>query len=148
MITYFTLVEKNMRMRRFLKNSFDFYDELTLAIERVQDERGMVITKLLDKEAAGTLTDEKSVKDAQEINIKNYGIVMGSVNSTLGKLADCDQLIPLYEAEFENKKGDELVIKCIRRLQSKECTDAPLYITSVKALHVLNPEKKNCLRSR
>jgi hypothetical protein len=36
---------------------------------------------------------------------------MGSVNSTLGKLADCDQLIPLYE--FENKKGDELVIKCI-----------------------------------
>jgi hypothetical protein len=32
---------------------------------------------------------------------------MGSVNSTLGKLADCDQLIPLYEAEFENKKGDE-----------------------------------------
>jgi hypothetical protein len=40
---------------------------------------------------------------------------MGSVNSTLGKLADCDQLIPLYEAEFENKKGDELVIKCIEK---------------------------------
>jgi hypothetical protein len=29
-----------------------------------------------------------------------------------------------------------------RRLQSKECTDAPLYITSVKALHVLNPSAK------
>jgi len=142
MITYFTIVEKRYEDNAItLQEFFDFYDELTAAIEKVQDERGKIITELLDKEAAGTLTDqEKSMMDAQEINIKNYGIVMGSVNSTLGKLADCDQLIPLYEAEFENKKNDEnWLSNVLTRLQAKDCTDAPLYITSVKALHKLKP---------
>ena len=145
MITYFKLAEKRFEDQKVdLQGFFDIYDELTLQIEKVQDERGQVITKLMDKEAAGTLTDEeKEQMEAQEINIKNYGIVMGSVNGTLGALADCDKLIPLYEAEFDNKKGDQnWLSNVLRRLQSKECTDAPLYITSVKALHDLNPSGK------
>jgi tetratricopeptide (TPR) repeat protein len=145
MITYFKLVEKRYEAGIIdLQEFFDVYDDLVLQIEKVQDERGKVLTGFMDKEAAGTLTDEdKKQMDAQEINIKNYGIVMGSVNATLGALADCDKLIPLYEAEFENKKSDEnWLSNVLRRLQSKECTDAPLYITSVKALHDLNPSGK------
>jgi tetratricopeptide (TPR) repeat protein len=142
MITYFKLVEKRYEAGIInLQEFFDIYDDLVLQIEKVQDERGKILTGIMDKEAAGTFTDEdKKQMDAQEINIKNYGIVMGSVNATLGALADCDKLIPLYEAEFENKKSDKnWLSNVLRRLQSKECTDAPLYITSVKALHDINP---------
>jgi len=142
MITYFKLAEQRYEAGKInLQEFFDLYDELVLQIEKVQDERGKVLTGLMDKEAAGTLTDEdKAQMEAQETNIKNYGIVMGNVNATLGALADCDKLIPLYEAEFENKKTDEnWLSNVLRRLQVKECTDAPLYITSVKALHELRP---------
>ncbi|KQC31906.1 secreted protein [Nonlabens sp. YIK11] len=142
MITYFKLAENRYNDQKIdLQGFFDIYDELTLQIENVQDERGMILNNYLDKEAAGTLTDDElSDKEAQETNIKNYGIVMGSVNATLGSLADCDKLIPLYEAEFDNKKSDEKWLSnVLRRLQAKECTDAPLYIASVKALHEIKP---------
>ncbi|WP_228547234.1 hypothetical protein [Nonlabens antarcticus] len=144
-IIYFKLVEQRYEAGTInLQQFFDIYDELTLHIESLLNERGEILTDLMDKEVTGTLTDEdKAQMEAQEINIKNYGIVMGSVNATLGALADCDKLIPLYEAEFENKKGDESWLSnVLRRLQVKECTDAPLYITSVKALHDLNPSGK------
>lgn len=145
MITYFKLAEGRFEAEKIdLQEFFDIYDELVLQIEKVQDERGMVITELMDKEAAGTLTDdEKKNMEAQETNIKNYGIVMGSVNATLGALADCDKLIPLYEAEFDANKTDEnWLSNVLRRLQAKDCTDAPLYITSVKALHDINPSAR------
>lgn len=142
MILYFTLIQKRFEDGKItLQEFFDKYDELTLQIESVLDERGKVVNELLDKESSGSLTDdEKNNLSAQETNIKNYGIVMNSINGTLGKLADCDQLIPLYEAEFDTKKTDEVWLSnVLRRLQAKECTDAPLYITSVKALHALKP---------
>ncbi|AZQ43621.1 hypothetical protein [Nonlabens ponticola] len=145
MITYFTLAEKRYEAEKVnLQGFFDIYDALTLQIENVQDERSKILSDLLDKQNAGTITDKELEQiDAQETNIKNYGIVMGSVNKTLGELADCDKLIPLYEAEFDNKKADEnWLSNVLKRLQSKDCTDAPLYITSVKALHELRPSGK------
>ncbi len=145
MITYFELAKRRYEAGTIdLQEFFDVYDNLVAQIETVQDERGKIITELLEKEAAGELTsDEQKNKEAQEINIKNYGIVMKSVNGTLGQLADCDKLIPLYEADFENKKDNEAWLSnVLRRLQAKECTDVPLYISSVKALHEINPSAR------
>lgn len=145
MMIYFSLAQKDYGAGNMdLQGFFDIYDELVAQIEKVQDERGQIITTYMDKDAAGTLTDEERAQmEAQETNIKNYGIVMGSVNATLGELADCEKLIPLYEAEFENKKNDEnWLSNVLKRLGAKECTDAPLYIASVKALHDLRPSAK------
>lgn len=87
MITYFKLVEKRYEDETIdLQNFFDIYDELTMQIETVQDERSKILNDLMDKEAAGTLTDDdKQNMDAQTTNIKNYGIVNGSVNATLSE---------------------------------------------------------------
>lgn len=143
MITYFKLTEKEYKNNSIdLQKLFDTYDALTERIEQVQDERSGVIQKLLDKkETEGTLTqDEEKTISNQEKNLKNYNIVMKSVNGTLGQLADCDKLIPLYEQDFNNKQSDEKWLSnVLRRLQSKDCTSAPLYVRSVKALHVLKP---------
>jgi len=146
MITYFKLAEKEYKSNKIdLQKLFDTYDGLTQRIEQVQDERSSVIQKLLQKkETEGTITEkeEKTISN-QEKNLKNYNIVMKSVNGTLGQLADCDKLIPLYEQDFDAKQSDEKWLSnVLRRLQSKDCTDAPLYVRSVKALHVLKPSWK------
>ncbi|GAK92997.1 hypothetical protein JCM19298_3485 [Nonlabens ulvanivorans] len=147
MITYFKLAEKEYKSSKIdLQKLFDTYDALTERIAQVQDERSTVIQELLDKkEAEGSLTEqeEKTIVN-QEKNLKNYNIVNKSVNGTLGQLADCDKLIPLYEQDFDSKQSDEKWLggNVLRRLQSKDCTDAPLYVRSVKALHVLKPSWK------
>lgn len=146
MITYFKLTEKEYKAGKIdLQKLFDTYDGLTERIEQVQDERSNVIQQLLNKkDSEGSITDdeEKDIEN-QEKNLKNYNIVMKSVNGTLGQLADCDKLIPLYEQDFNTKQSDEKWLSnVLRRLQSKDCTDAPLYVRSVKALHVLKPSWK------
>jgi tetratricopeptide (TPR) repeat protein len=144
-MTYFTLAEKQYNDGKMdLQELFNIYDELTAHIEDLQDERSAVVTELLDKEQEGQITaaEQKKMK-YQQINLKNYGIVMGSVNGTLGALADCDKLIPLYDAEFEINSNNKLWLSNVLvRLQKKDCTDDPLYIKSVKALHALNPSAK------
>lgn len=145
MITYFKLAEKEYKANKLdLQGLFDIYDNLTTRIEEVQDERSAVVATLLDKKAEGEITDkeEKNIED-QEKNLKNYSIVQKSVNGTLGQLADCDKLIPLYNAEFDAKQNDEKWLSnVLRRMQSKDCTSDPLYVKSVKALHVLRPSWK------
>ncbi|MGJ8683445.1 MAG: hypothetical protein ACSHWW_02395 [Nonlabens sp.] len=146
MITYFKLAEKEYKSNNVdLQKLFDTYDGLTQRIEEVQDERSKVIQELMDKkETEGSITEqeEKNIEN-QEKNLKNYNIVMKSVNGTLGQLADCDKLIPLYEQDFNTKQSDEKWLSnVLRRLQGKDCTDAPLYVRSVKALHVLKPSWK------
>ncbi|WP_438963080.1 hypothetical protein [Nonlabens sp.] len=146
MITYFKLAEKEYKDKKIdLQKLFDTYDALTERIEQVQDERSTIIQELMDKkETDGSLTEAEEMKITyQEKNLKNYNIVMKSVNGTLGQLADCDKLIPLYEQDFNEKQSDEKWLgNVLRRLQSKDCTDAPLYVRSVKALHVLKPSWK------
>ena len=145
MIVYFKLAEMQFKQTKLnLQTLFKIYDELTAQIESLQDERSKVVAGLLSKQEISALTEkEEQTIGYQEANLKNYGIVMGSVNGTLGELADCDKLIPLYDADFEaNKTSKEWLSNVLVRLQKKDCTDAPLYIKSVKALHAINPSAK------
>jgi len=145
LMTYFKLAENMFNEEKMtLQELFDIYDDLTAHIDGLLNERSAIIAELLKKQEDGELTpkEKKQIKN-QELNLKNYGIVMGSVNGTLGALADCDKLIPLYDVEFENKKDDKAWLSNVLvRLQKKDCTEDPLYIKSVKALHEINPSAK------
>ena len=49
-------------------------------------------------------------------------------------------MIPLYQRNFEANKGDAVWIKrAASRMDSKECSDDPLFVTLVEALHALDP---------
>lgn len=142
MITYFKLAEKQYTDGALtLQQLFDIYDNLTSHLDSLQDERSQVVAALLKKQDSLGLTEQEEKNIGyQEANLKNYGIVTSSVNGTLGALADCDKLIPLYDAEFDaNATSEDWLRNVLRRLQKKDCTDTPLYIQSVKALHALNP---------
>ncbi|MDL5510881.1 hypothetical protein QSE00_03585 [Arenibacter sp. M-2] len=127
---YFSsLVDLNSAGKRDLEEVFEKYDNITEKIEEENEKLTEVITKLLPKEDAGTLTSkEKKQLSSYNSYSESYGKIAESIDSKLGALANCENLIPLYKKNFESKKGDITWIKrAVGRMYSKECTEDPLF---------------------
>ena len=139
---YFSsLVDLYGAKKKELQDVFDTYDDVT---EKIEEENGQltdVINKLLPKEDAGTLTSkEKRSLRVATTNSESYGKIAGSVDSKLGALADCENLIPLYQRSYEAKKGDVTWVKrAVGRMFSKECTDDPMFKKLFEAQLALDP---------
>ena len=139
---YFSsLVDLYEANKKDLQDVFNTYDDVTEKIEEENGELTDIITKLLPKEDAGTLTSkEKRRLRVATTNSESYGKIAGSVDSKLGALADCENLIPLYERSFEAKKGDVTWVKrAVGRMFSKECTDDPMFRKLFEAQLALDP---------
>lgn len=139
---YFSsLVDLHKGGSKELQEVFDVYDDVTEKIEDENKKLTDVITKLLPKDSTGTITskEKRSLKVATT-NSESYGKIAGSVDSKLGALADCDNLIPLYQKSFDEKKGDiKWVKRAVGRMFSKECTDDPLFRELFEAQLALEP---------
>jgi tetratricopeptide (TPR) repeat protein len=62
------------------------------------------------------------------------------VDSKLGALADCENLIPLYQRSYEAKKGDVTWVKrAVGRMFSKDCIDDPMFKKLFEAQLALDP---------
>jgi len=139
---YFSsLVDLHKAGKKELQEVFDVYDEVT---EKIEVENGKLtdgIAKLLPKEEAGTLTSkEKKRLSAYTKNSTSFGKIAGSVDSKLGALADCGNLIPLYQKNFDAKKSDVTWVKrAVSRMFNKECTDDPLFSKMVEVQASLDP---------
>jgi hypothetical protein len=139
---YFSsLVNLHEAGKKDLQEVFDAYDDVTEKIEEENEKYLQQINKLLPKEEAGTLSSkEKSQLRAYNSYSENYGKISSSIDSKLGALADCDNLIPLYEKTFEEKKGDIVWVKrAVGRMFAKECTDSPLFRKLFEAQMALEP---------
>ena len=99
------------------------------------------ISQLLPKEEDGTLTSkEKKQLKAATTNSESFGKIAGSIDSKLGDLADCANLMPLYEKSFDAKKGDvNWVKRAVGRMFDKECTDDPMFKKLFEAQLALDP---------
>ncbi|WP_245962913.1 tetratricopeptide repeat protein [Ulvibacter antarcticus] len=141
--TYFSLaVDLQSTGEMDVQNVFDLYDVVTEKIEKEESELAVKLTKLTDMQDAGeklTGRDEKRLS-GYETNLGSYGKVKGSVDGKLGKLADCPNLIPLYNKDFDAKKDDiDWIKRAAGRLSGKDCTNDPLFIKLVKQLDRLAP---------
>ncbi|TMM59611.1 hypothetical protein FEE95_08630 [Maribacter algarum] len=139
---YFSsLVDLHKAGKKDLQEVFDVYDEVTEKIEVENGKLTDTITKLLPKEEENTLTSkEKKRLKAATTNSKSFGKIAGSIDSKLGDLADCGNLIPLYQKNFDEKKGDVTWVKrAVSRMFSKECTDDPLFSKMVEVQAGLDP---------
>eukprot|EP01013_Petalomonas_cantuscygni_P037408 TRINITY_DN6822_c0_g1_i1.p1 TRINITY_DN6822_c0_g1~~TRINITY_DN6822_c0_g1_i1.p1 ORF type:complete len:459 (-),score=-27.10 TRINITY_DN6822_c0_g1_i1:168-1544(-) len=128
-----------------LQDVFDLYDGIQGQITTIQNEYAKNLEVILEKNEAGTALSakEKQIEKYAESNLSNYSKVSSGVNGMLGKLADCDRLIPFYEADYEAKKNDvDWVRGAAGRLVSKECTDSELFVTLVEQLNTLEPSAK------
>ncbi|QYA25275.1 hypothetical protein G3I01_07040 [Gramella sp. MT6] len=144
---YFDLMaEMQDEGEKTLQDVFDNYDRVFTKIEEEENEAAENLAPLLKKQEEGedlTTKEEKQIKYA-EINLANYSKVKEAINAKLGARADCDNLIPLYKKDFEDKKSDVAWLKNANaRLSAKDCTEDPLFIQVSEALHKLEPSAKS-----
>ena len=139
---YFSvLVDLHNAGSKDLQLVFDTYDNVTEKIDEEKNKLARNIDALLGKEEAGTLSSKETRKlNRDRINSESYKKISGSIDAKLGNLADCEKLIPLYQKNFETKKTDAVWLKrAAGRMDAKECTDDPLFVQLVEALHALDP---------
>ena len=124
-----TLVDLNKAGKKDLQEVFDVYDGVQEKIEEENQKMISGLQKLLPKEEAKTLSaKEKKYLKSYRINSESYGKIAGSIDSKLGELADCKNLIPLYQKNFDSKKGDVKWVKAaVGRMYAKDCTDDPMF---------------------
>ena len=139
---YFSsLVDLYKAGKKDLQEVFDVYDEVTEKITVENEILTARIAKLLPKEEAGTLTNkEKRIIKADRTNSASFGKIAGSVDAKLGPLADCENLIPLYQKGYDQNKGDvKWVKRAVGLMFNKECTDDPMFQKLFEAQLALDP---------
>lgn len=146
LITYFYLItDLQDAGEASLQDVFNKYDEVSAKIESEENALAENVAPLVEKQETGQklTSKEETLLNNSEINLKAYSQVRGAVNAKLGERADCDNLIPLYGKEFEEKKNDvEWLRRAAGRLSGKECTEDPLFFKLVEALHKAEPSAK------
>ncbi|MDB4291931.1 hypothetical protein N9954_00880 [Maribacter sp.] len=139
---YFSsLVDLHKAGKKDLQEVFNIYDEVTEKIVVENEKLTAKIAELLPKEEAGTLTaKEKKMLRVANTNSGSFGKIEGSIDAKLGPLADCSNLIPLYEKGFEQNKGDvKWVKRAVGLMYNKECTDDPMFSKLVEVQAQLDP---------
>ncbi len=129
-----------------LEDYFGLYDLLINKIEGKESDMAKIISGLLEKQEAGTKLTSKEAKKLEnaEKNLGSYGKIKGSINTLLGQRADCGNLVPLYEKQFEERKSDiNWVRVAAGRLSAKDCNEGDLFFRLVQQLHQLEPSAKS-----
>ena len=139
---YFSsLVDLNAAGKRDIQEVFDVYDEVVAKLEEENKKLTDEIAKLLPLEEDGSI----SGKDKQRLrvystNSASFGKVAASVDAKLGALADCENLVPLYEKSYDARKTDVKWVKsAVGRMFGKDCTDSPMFRKLFEAQIALEP---------
>jgi len=146
---YFNImVELQDAGKKELQDVFNLYDELIKKIEEQEVYRAKQAEPLLKKQEEGeklNSSDARTLKNS-EIYLSNFSKIKAGINGLLGERADCDNLIPLYNKDFDAKKTNvEWLQRAAKRLSAKDCTDDPIFFKLVEALHTAEPSAKSAL---
>lgn len=143
---YFLLLDKlEDDGKRDLNELFVKYEQVINQIEGMENDQALIAKPLVaKKENQEDLTSkEKRKLKNSGIYLRNYALIKKGINKVLGDKADCDNLIPLYTNDFENKKTNKDWLKvAASRMNAKDCTSDPLFFKLVEALHDLDPSAK------
>ena len=141
--TYFSLmVDLYDAGKKPAADLFNKYDDV---VEKVEDEVKSFsekLNKLIEKEDAGTALTKKEgkYKTYYESYLKAYDQISGSIDGKLGDRANCENLIPLYQKDFEENKSNAVWLqRAAGKMSQKECTDDPLFFKLVNAYHNISP---------
>ncbi|WP_431133903.1 tetratricopeptide repeat protein [Psychroserpens mesophilus] len=125
-----------------LQDVFNKYDDVSEQLEKINADYTIKLNKLIEKEESGkALTkNEGKYKPFYQKSLEANDKISGSLDTYLGQLANCENLIPLYQKDFPTYKNDAVWLKrAVSRMYNKECTDDPLYIELVKAYDATAP---------
>ena len=88
---------------------------------------------------------ELSRKDTSRLKSYNsylraYNQIAGSIDTKLGSRANCENLIPLYQRDFEAFKNDGVWLqRAMNRMYAKGCNDDALFVQIVEQKNALEP---------
>ncbi|MDC8003017.1 hypothetical protein POV27_03085 [Aureisphaera galaxeae] len=140
--TYFSLAKDLYdEGKKDIQEVFDLYDVMQEKISKEEVKYAGKLSKLIEKEQGGTALTAKEAKKVKgyETNLGSYGKIKGSIDTKLGSIADCSNLVPLYEKLWEEKKNDVSWLKSAAgKLNSRDC-DTPMFFQMVQQLHTLQP---------
>ncbi|WP_033960048.1 tetratricopeptide repeat protein [Psychroserpens jangbogonensis] len=140
---YFTkIVDLYKAEQEPIQDVFNKYDDVSEQLETINAKFTVKLNKLIEKEDAGTVLTKKEgkYKTFYQKSLEANGKISGSLDTYLGQLANCENLIPLYQKDFSTYKNDAVWLKrAVSRMYNKECTDDPLYIELVKAYDATAP---------
>jgi tetratricopeptide (TPR) repeat protein len=121
---------------------FEKYEEVSEKFEIEGTKLSKKLDIILKKEEAGTALSSRETRNKRVYNINSnaIGTFLSNLDAIIAKEATCENLIPLYQRNFEANKSDVVWLKrAASRMDSKECSDDPLFVTLVEALHALDP---------
>lgn len=140
--TYFSLmVDLYDAGKKPAQALFNKYDDVSEKIEFEIKNYTQKLNKFVSQDEEVQL----SSKDARKVKSYNsylnaYSKIVGSVDSKLGERANCENLIPLYNRDFEEFKNDGVWLqRAMNRMFTKECTDDPLFVKIVQQKNTLEP---------
>ncbi len=141
--TYFSLiVDLYDDGKKSAQEMFDKYDDVIEVIEDVEKSYIEKLNKLVEKEEAGTELTKKELKYKKnyEANIAAFEKVTSSMDQKLGKRANCEVLIPLYQKDFEEYKADGIWLqRAMNRMYAKGCKEDPLFLKLVQQKNSIEP---------
>ena len=93
-----------------------------------------------EEEAPLSKKDAKRVKSYNSY-LRAYDQISSGMDKDLGDRANCENLIPLYNKNYDENKGDALWLqRAMNRLYAKGCTDDPLFVKIVEQKNSIDPD--------
>lgn len=121
---------------------FNKYEEISEKFEVEGTKLAKQLDIILKKEESGSALTTKDLKRRRvyDTNSNAIAIFLKNLDAIIAKESSCENLIPLYQRNFEENKNNTVWLKrAASRMDSKECSDDPLFVTLVEALHSLEP---------
>ena len=125
---------------------FDIYEEVSekFALEQTNlaKKLDIILKKLEDGEAL--TSREQRNKRVYETNTLAFSTFSGNLDAMIAKESSCENLIPLYRKNFDANKSDSVWLnRAASRMDAKECSDDPLFVELVEALHAIKPSSNS-----
>ena len=111
------------------------YEELSEKFENENVKLSKKLDLILEKEEQGSVitareTINKKAYGQNSIAISQY---LNNINVIIQKEATCENLVPLYKKNFDENKTDVIWLKrAVNRMDGKECSDDPFFVTLVE----------------
>lgn len=136
-----TTVDLYNEGKKPLQAVFDNYDDVSERIEEEKEKLSTQINELIVGEEKGELTAKQTrALSVARTRVNNLGNITESIDLKLGQLADCENLIPLYEKTFEANKDNALWLRrAAGKMSDKNCTSNPMFVKLVESLYKIEP---------
>ena len=141
--TYFKLlVQLYDNDLKSAEDLFTKYDEISEKVEKEIKNYTNKVNKFVtnsDQEITISNKDQRRVKSYNSF-LKAYDQITKGMEKDLGDRGNCDNLIPLYENNFESNQNDgKWLNRAMNRLYNKECDGSQLFVKIVQKKNELQP---------